>query len=507
MKRIMLLGLHLLLGLHVGTAAAFTGGGVAQRCNRAPPSRASSVLAKLAPSQWEDCSGCQVLRPEGKPRALLHWLGGVFVSPAPQVAYRYMLESLAAQGYLVVSTPFAVDFDYRKPAAEVHTKFSAAQTELAKDYGDLPQMAAGHSLGALMQVLLCAMYPDYGDACTGAALVSYNNKPASDAIPLFEQAIVPAFAPLEPLTRNQALVSAREQLVGLRRFSFGVAKALVQASPLTQLVGQDEIEAALRDAEALAGLTDQIPDVFSQVSRGASEFSPSPKEMRALIGESYRQRKPLVISFDIDGLDESDALEAALPPAAGATRARLPGTHLTPLAARRLLVPSAVRPDNFLFDVDGLVSEMDRYFTGALAETREEAAARGGGAGFAAEGGQSTPNIVQAAAPEPAFSVQDALEARAEETGAKSRLEEAARATAAAKAAEARAVVTAASALVAPVSAETKEAARAEAQAASEAAQAAMEEELAAGEEANIAAVVGRIAEIEALTEEDRTWS
>ena len=84
----------------------------------------------MALNAWEEVHGCQVLRPEGKPTALLHFLGGVFVSPAPQVAYKYMLEALADKGYLIVATPFQVDFDYRKPAAEVHTKFTAAQLEL-----------------------------------------------------------------------------------------------------------------------------------------------------------------------------------------------------------------------------------------------------------------------------------------------------------------------------------------------------------------------------------------
>jgi len=345
---LLLLGQHSNLALHSAVAC----------------SRSGHILAALG--GWEDCQGCQVLRPGGMPNALVHWLGGVFVSPSPHVAYGYMLEKLVDQGYLVVATPFTVDFDYRKPAAVVHERFVAARTELVKEYGELPQLAAGHSLGALMQVLLCSLYPEYGKACAGAALVSYNNKPASDAIPLFEQAFVPALAPLEPLTRNQALImGAKDSVVGLRRLGFQAARGLAQASPLTQLVmNDDELTGALRDAEALASLTDQIPDVLAQISRGASEFSPSPNEVRQLISDSLTiDYPPLVISFEVDGLDESSALEEAL---SDYTRVSLPGTHLTPLAARRLLVPSVLRPDNLLFDADGLVAEIDRYFTVAL---------------------------------------------------------------------------------------------------------------------------------------------
>jgi len=480
------------------------------------PARAPGVSMLLKPC-WEDVGGCQVLRPDGKPRALLHFLGGVFVSPAPQVAYRYMLESLAQSGYLVVATPFAVDFDYRKPAAEVYEKFTAAQLLLVEEFGELPQLTAGHSLGALMQVLLCSLYPDYAAQTCASALISYNNKPASDAIPLFKEAFVPAFAPLEPLTRSQALLDARDQLRSLRRRSFAVAKNLAQVSPLTQLVMEEsEVDAALRDGEVLASLADQIPDVFSQIARGASEFSPSPAEMRELVGRSYRQEKPLVISFDVDGLDESDVLEETLPPAIGATRARLPGTHLTPLAARRLLVPPALRPDFLLFDADGLVAEMDRYMTGALAELAvseapvpPEVPAGDEPAGDEpavatdeeAQPAAAVEEVVEEQAEEQAFSMQGAAEAQAGERNAKSQLAEAARATAAAKGAEARAIVTAVSGLVVPVSDDTREVVQAEAAMAGEAARAAKREEERAGMSANIASVEARIAEIEALAE------
>lgn len=371
-------------------------------------------------------------------------------------------------------------------------------------------------------MLLCALYPDYGKQMCGSVLISYNNRPASDAIPLFKEAFVPAFAPLEPLTRNKVLIDARDQWVGLRRLGFAAAKRLAQASPLTQFVlSDDELDEALRDGEVLASLTDQIPDVLTQISRGASEFSPTPAEMRQLIGESYRQnKKPLVISFEIDGLDESDSLEAVLPSAVGSTRTRLAGTHLTPLAARRLLVPSALRPGSLLFDADGLVDEMDAYFAGALLEL----AASEGTATPEARGQAQPPAVVEAEADalprgqtlsaQVAVEAQvgeveaveaqlgvETVEAQLGEVEAKSRLEDAARLTAAAKEAEARAIVMAFSGLVVPVSGTIREATRAEAAAASEAVRAAKREEDRAGRLLNIASVEGRIAEIEALAE------
>ena len=452
---------------------------------------------------------------------MLHFLGGVFVSPAPQTAYGYMLERFADKGYLVVSTPFAVDFDYRKPAAEVHAKFIAARLELSKELGELPLLTAGHSLGALMQVLLCTEYPEsYGKHVCASALISYNNKPASDAIPLFEQAFVPALAPFEPLTRSQALVDANSAAVVLRQAAFGLSRGLARrsASQIAEAVERSspaavrtqvrdaaarvssataELDATLRDAEALAALADQVPDVLGQISRGASEFRPSPPEVVALLqGGAYRPPRPLVISFEVDGLDESDSLEAALPDALGATRARLPGTHLTPLAARRLLVPPALRPANLLFDVDGLVARMDSYYATSLAELPERAAAaRQEARRDALEAERRQKAEAEDAARAQARAIQAAnVEAQLAESAAKTRLAEAGRAKAAAQRAEARAVITSPRLTDSGVVVSTRPIAKARL-----AVREAKRQEEAARRLATIAAVESRIAEIESL--------
>lgn len=188
--------------------------------------RRASACVSMA-LEWEECGGCQVLRPQqGRPRAMVHFLGGVAVSPAPQVAYRHLLEQLSERGYLVVATPYTVDFDYGKPVAEIRDKFDAARALLGEEYEELPLLGLGHSLGALMQTLLFCQHAPYTEACAGLALVSWNNKPVSDglplltlnpspepspdpnpdpypnleqvsdAIPLFEELFVPALAPL-----------------------------------------------------------------------------------------------------------------------------------------------------------------------------------------------------------------------------------------------------------------------------------------------------------------------
>ena len=389
--------------------------------------------------QWEPLGDCRLLRPPPgvKAQGVVHFLGGVFVSPQPEVAYRYMLESLAARGYMVVATPFSVEFEYAKPAAEIYAKFSEARELLAAESSRgagpggaasaaptaaLPLYALGHSLGALMQTLLCCTYEDYADACAGSALLSYNNKPASEAIPAFEQLFVPALAPLEPWTRSPAYANAVAGAKGLRQFGFGIARAgLERAAPLlSQLPSPlappmrardgirgtggvsgtggatglaDDLAArldlALRDAEALASLADQVPSILSEISRGTSEFTPTPAEMRSLVGSRYEKpRAPLVVEFSVDSLDESPALMAALPVTAGARKLDLTGTHLTPLAidprsaTSALLLPTIAaealagadeKRAALLGDVDVLVKEVDAHFRRRKVEVEVEA--------------------------------------------------------------------------------------------------------------------------------------
>jgi acetyl esterase/lipase len=63
---------------------------------------------------WEEMEGNFILRPppEVPARAVIHFLGGAFVGAAPHLTYRYLLEGLAQQGFLVVSTPYRLEFDY-----------------------------------------------------------------------------------------------------------------------------------------------------------------------------------------------------------------------------------------------------------------------------------------------------------------------------------------------------------------------------------------------------------
>jgi len=313
------------------------------------------------------------------------------VSPEPTVGYRYVLEQLVALEYAVVATPFAVDFDYRKPAASIHEKIGAARGELVeRGYGSLPVVGLGHSLGALMHVLLSCEYSsaDQGVTASGTALVSYNNKSAEGAIPAFKEVFVPALSPLEPLLeegsaiRNSIARVQEARAADFRRLRSAVVgvqdalglkegESLVPGVPPLVLRG-------LEDLEAAAGLVDQLPEVVASIARGASEFEPTPAEMRDLVAASCALRSPLLVRFDNDAIDESEALLEILPAEAGAELVELTGSHVTPLAIdpNAPSTPLLPIPEQFadgglrnalLENADALVLALDEYFSKSIA--------------------------------------------------------------------------------------------------------------------------------------------
>ena len=147
-----------------------------------------------APGEWEELHGNYILRtpdPSQPPRALIHFLGGALVGAAPDIAYRYILERLSAQGYLIVATPYNLSFDYLTTCDTILDKFERIAPMLARQYGAVPVVGVGHSCGALLHLLITTLFPDTPRAAN--ALISYNNKEVKDAVPLFEELVSPFF--------------------------------------------------------------------------------------------------------------------------------------------------------------------------------------------------------------------------------------------------------------------------------------------------------------------------
>jgi len=292
--------------------------------------------------RWEESGGNFVLRPPAgaRVRALVHFLGGAFVGAAPHLAYKYLLEGLADKGFLVVATPYPLDFEYLETCDAILAKFEKAAIPLAREYGRLPVVGVGHSCGALLQLLITSLFPDTPRA--GNAIISFNNKPASEAIPGFEQAIVPLVtAALAPETEEAA---ERQRQLGetfalLRGSLLALAEAGAELPVVPAFVARELLPLSVQSASVI----DQIPGIFKSIADGAREFTPSPDETKEVIRRLYRARRTLLIKFTDDTLDETDDIQEALAAAKAIYRMKRPmasldlamkevtGTHVTPL--------------------------------------------------------------------------------------------------------------------------------------------------------------------------------
>ena len=330
---------------------------------------------------WELLHGNYLLRPpveQGPPRALIHFLGGAIVGSGPHVSYRYVLERLAAKGYLIVATPYNLSFDYLNTCDAIITRFERIAALLARTYGALPVVGVGHSCGALLQLLITSLFPDTPRAAN--ALISYNNKPVTEAVPVFEEIIAPFFTYVA--ARNDTNRPSGSEIISVGLQLAKVATSgklpsddlLSKASHLMVPPGFREmasdkevtIPTALRDAYSTllgppasalsnAGLAplivqvldalEQIPLLINEVADGAREFIPPPIQVRAAARRSYRARRTLIIKYTEDPIDESDELEELLEAASQVIRMKrpmikidvqrrdLPGGHAAPLLA------------------------------------------------------------------------------------------------------------------------------------------------------------------------------
>ncbi|PSO63043.1 MAG: hypothetical protein BRC47_09455 [Cyanobacteria bacterium QS_7_48_42] len=143
---------------------------------------------------WQEISGSWVLIPR-HPIAIVHFLGGAFVATAPQLTYRWLLEQLGQEGYVVIATPFTNGLDHKAIARNVLNRFESVfqrlHTTRAISDRSLPIYGIGHSMGCKLHLLIGSLY---SVERAGNILISYNNYPARQAIPFIEQFnLAPAF--------------------------------------------------------------------------------------------------------------------------------------------------------------------------------------------------------------------------------------------------------------------------------------------------------------------------
>jgi hypothetical protein len=152
---------------------------------------------------WKEIRGNWVIIPR-HPIGIIHFLGGAFVATAPHLTYRWLLEQLAAKGYVVIATPFVNTLDHQAIAESVLLNFERTlerlhySGELRKLY--LPTYGVGHSMGCKLHLLIGSLFPVER---AGNILISFNNYTAKEAIPLVEQLNSTLAIEFTPLETNQ----------------------------------------------------------------------------------------------------------------------------------------------------------------------------------------------------------------------------------------------------------------------------------------------------------------
>ena len=269
----------------------------------------SSAAEATAPSDargWRELEGTWILAPPdgAAPEAVVHFCGGAFVGASPQITYGLFLERLCARARVtIVATPFAIGFEHLRIADDAHLAFERALAALVAEdpasYADAPTFGVGHSMGSLLHAIVGARYRlDGPGRRVGNALMSFNNKPATDAVPLFAEVLAPGLRAVSPAitaaTTNPASLASRS------------AAEYVFRSPASPFYASAGV------VRELLPVLDQIEPVFMEVANGASEFVPSPGATRDLVRDHYRVPRTLLVRFDDDSIDETGDAEAAM---------------------------------------------------------------------------------------------------------------------------------------------------------------------------------------------------
>jgi len=219
--------------------------------------------------EWQDFSGSWVLIPDN-PIGVIHFLGGAFVATAPHITYRWLLENLAKQGYIIIATPFLNTLDHKSIAVNVQNRLENILYRLEYRMGIercLPIYGIGHSMGSKLHLLIGSLFEVER---AGNIFISFNNYPLKQAIPFMDN-IIPS---LKDNLKNWQIDTNLE-----------------------------------------------------------FEFTPSPEETEAIVQENYRIRRNLLVKFNNDSIDQTHRLKPILcqlfPEMVSSIT--LKGNHLTPL--------------------------------------------------------------------------------------------------------------------------------------------------------------------------------
>jgi acetyl esterase/lipase len=108
-----------------------------------------SVQRIGAPPPYQRVGECLVYPSKGKPKGLIHFLGGAFIGAAPDVTYSFFIELLAKEGFLIVATPYNVTFDHTVSAQVIQNRFNRCLDILCTSSRFLPAELSPDDVAAL----------------------------------------------------------------------------------------------------------------------------------------------------------------------------------------------------------------------------------------------------------------------------------------------------------------------------------------------------------------------
>eukprot|EP00746_Dinoflagellata_sp_MGD_P006251 gnl/MRDRNA2_/MRDRNA2_112168_c0_seq1.p1 gnl/MRDRNA2_/MRDRNA2_112168_c0~~gnl/MRDRNA2_/MRDRNA2_112168_c0_seq1.p1 ORF type:complete len:543 (+),score=91.37 gnl/MRDRNA2_/MRDRNA2_112168_c0_seq1:84-1712(+) len=296
--------------------------------------------------RWKEVAGNFVSYPpdieSNPPRGIIHFLGGAFVGAAPHFTYRYLLDALSENGYIVVTTPYRLAFEYIPICKGVLSKFDIVAAELSAKFGPLPVIGMGHSCGALLQTLMAS---ELNVTRAANVLISFNNKPVTEAIPGFDDFVAPISSQVMS-TSNPNAAGARDAIAAARNIFDGLLESVGTSEAAPQVVKNELVPAVKQGLE----VADQIPDLFASIAAGTSEFTPTPKETREWARNQYRVNRTFILQFENDAIDESPEIAGILRQASMESSNEMEvelkvigGTHVTPLTQNVFVDPPALQ--------------------------------------------------------------------------------------------------------------------------------------------------------------------
>lgn len=273
------------------------------------------------PSGWKDLGSSEVVFPRSRPKRFIHFLGGAFVGVSPRLFYEGFLQNLAEKcEAIVIATPYQLAFDYDAMAEAAAARFERTASQLTAEYPactDLPVVAVGHSCGALLHALLACAGADY-QACV---LMSFNNKPISDAIPV----------PLPDAPRNLQLREFARSNIEAILADENIEETLKAAKAMLQNVGVDTSGSNPELAQKAAPVVSQFGPLLGSVVDGKKEFSISREEIFDRLSLAFPVQT-LVVQFANDFTDDSNDLTNCIQLGGQEVQLlRFPGGHTSPL--------------------------------------------------------------------------------------------------------------------------------------------------------------------------------